>query len=68
MLAVKVSSKYQVVIPKEARLQANIHVGQMLQVIPFRNRLEFIQVMDIRKSRGTLTGVDSTVIREGDRV
>lgn len=68
MESVTVSSKFQVVIPKAVRLQTGIEVGQTLQVIPYKDRLEMIPVRDMRTRRGFLKGMDTKIQREGDRV
>jgi AbrB family looped-hinge helix DNA binding protein len=68
MDAVIVSSKYQIVIPKEIRESMGIVSGQKIQMIAYRNRIELIPVKPIAQMRGFLKGIDTEVIREGDRV
>lgn len=68
MESTKVSPKYQVVIPKAVREQLHIAPGQRLQVIAFRDRIEIIPYRSIRKMRGFLSGIDTTIEREPDRV
>lgn len=41
--------------------------GEKAKVLSFRNRIEIIPVRDIRSLRGYLKGLDTTVVREGDR-
>jgi AbrB family looped-hinge helix DNA binding protein len=65
---VTVSTKYQVVIPKRVRDRLGIKPGQKVQVIPYMGRIELIPVKHIRDSRGFLTGMDTTVERDEDRV
>lgn len=67
MSAVKVSPKYQVVIPLEVRESLRIHPGEKVQVLQYDNRIELIPVRKIRKMRGFLRGIDTTVKREKDR-
>jgi AbrB family looped-hinge helix DNA binding protein len=67
-MRVKVSSKYQVVIPREIRETMHISPGEYFEVIPYENRLEFLPVRDIRTMRGFLKGIDTTVERDGDRM
>jgi len=64
----KVSPKYQVVIPKAVREQLHITPGQRLQIFAFRDRIEIIPFRPIRKMRGFLSGIDTTIEREPDRV
>jgi AbrB family looped-hinge helix DNA binding protein len=68
MTTVKVSSKYQVVIPRDVRESVGIHVGETCQMIPYENRIELIPVRPMRRMRGFLKGIDTSVPRERDRV
>ena len=68
METVKVSPKFQVVIPKSIRKALNIKAGQRVQVIQFDNRIEYIPLTPIHESRGFLKGIDTEVDREQDRV
>jgi hypothetical protein len=42
--------------------------GQKIQMIAYRNRIELIPIKPIAQMRGFLKGIDTEVIREGDRV
>jgi len=66
MPVVTVSSKYQVVIPKEIREKARIRPGEKLEMITFDDRIELVRVRPMRKMRGRLKGLDATFIREED--
>jgi AbrB family looped-hinge helix DNA binding protein len=68
MGTVSVSSKFQVVIPKEVRNKLGIEVGQKLQVIGYRGRIEFIPERDIKDMKGFLKGIDTDVERDKDRI
>ena len=68
MLAVTVSSKFQVVIPQPVREQLGIHPGERLQVLAFGNRIELLPIESPQQLRGFLAGIDTTVVREPDRV
>jgi AbrB family looped-hinge helix DNA binding protein len=68
MNAVKLSPKYQVVIPREIRENLHLIPGQMMQVIAYGNRIELMPSKDIREMRGFLKGIDTTVSREEDRL
>lgn len=63
-----VSSKYQVVIPRKVRRALGIRPGQKVQVIPYQGRVELIPVQPIKRARGFLKGIDTSVEREADRV
>jgi AbrB family looped-hinge helix DNA binding protein len=68
MDTVKVSPKYQVVIPRKARRELGIRPGQRIRVLLYQGRLEFIPLKNIKKMRGFLEGIDTTIEREADRV
>ena len=66
MKAVKVSPKYQVVIPREIRETMDIRPGTKVQVLLYENRIELIPVRSPSEMRGFLRGIDTTVEREED--
>ena len=68
MASVTVSPKYQVVIPKEVRESMGIVSGQKIQVLTYQNRIELIPVRPMKKLRGFLKGIDTSVKRDKDRV
>jgi AbrB family looped-hinge helix DNA binding protein len=68
MKSVTVSPKYQVVIPREVRQSMEIKPGSKVQVFLYENRIELIPMKNMRRMRGFLKGMDSTVERERDRV
>ncbi len=68
METVTVSPKFQVVIPKEIRESLKLAPGQKIQALLYENRIELIPVRPIKKMRGFLKGIDTSVDRESDRV
>jgi AbrB family looped-hinge helix DNA binding protein len=68
MEAVKLSSKFQVVIPRSVRERLQLVAGQRMQVIAYGNRIELIPEQEISMMRGFLRGIDTTVPREDDRL
>jgi len=68
MTTARVSSKYQVIIPKEIREKLNIRVGQKFQILHYGGRIEFIPQKSVKRMRGFLKGIDTGVIREGDQL
>jgi len=68
MSAVKVSPKYQVVIPKQIREKLRLIPGQRLEALLYDNRIELIPVRPVKKLKGFLKGIDTSVDRETDRV
>ena len=67
MPAVKISPKYQVVIPKEIRERLDLKPGQKVQAIAIGDRIELIPIRPAKGLRGFLKGIDTDVPREGDR-
>ena len=68
MQTVTVSPKYQVVIPKEIRDTLRLRPGQKMSVIEYDGRIELIPDRDISELRGFLSGIDTRIEREEDRV
>lgn len=68
MTTVTVSPKFQIVIPKAVREALHLLPGQKLQIVQAGGRLELIPLLDIRKARGFLKGMDTTFGREDGRL
>ena len=68
MPIVTVSPKFQVVIPREIREALGLQPGQKVQALQYQNWVEFIPVQSMRKMRGFLKGIDTTITRDADRV
>jgi AbrB family looped-hinge helix DNA binding protein len=68
MKTVKISPKFQVVIPRDVRAALRLIPGQRLQVIAYGNRIELIPEKRLSKMRGFLKGIDTRMDREEDRV
>lgn len=68
MEIVTVSPKFQVVIPKAVREQMCLESGQKLQVSLVEGRIELTLIRRPQDLRGRLRGIDTEVVREGDRV
>lgn len=68
MNSVKISPKYQIVIPKKIRDSLHLTKGQRVQVIAFGNRIELIPERDISEMRGFLKGINAYIEREEDRI
>ena len=64
MEAGTISSKYQVVIPRQVRKQFNLKPGQKLMFIPYNGTLRVVVVPPIKKARGMLKGMNTDNIRE----
>jgi len=68
MKAVTVSSKFQVVIPREVRKSMDLQPGTRVQVLQYENRIELIPVKEPKTLRGFIKGIDTEVHRDEDRV
>lgn len=67
MPTVKVSSTYQVVIPRSVREALCLTPGQQMEVLLYNNRIELVPIQPMHRMRGFLAGLDTTVEREPDR-
>lgn len=68
MTTVTVSPKFQVVIPKQVRESMGIVSGQQIQMLTYRNRIELIPIKPMKKMKGFLSGIDTEVKRDKDRL
>ena len=64
MQAVTISSKYQVVIPREVREQFHLKPGQKLAFIPYKGTLRVVIVPPLEEVRGMLNGLNTDGFRE----
>ncbi len=64
METVTISSKYQVVIPRQIREQFKLKPGQKLMFIPYKNTLRVIIVPPIEEAYGAFKGMNTEGIRE----
>ncbi len=67
MDVVKISPKFQVVIPRRIRNSMHLRPGQKLQVVEYGNRIEFVPIRKIKQLRGFVKGIDTEFHREEDR-
>jgi AbrB family looped-hinge helix DNA binding protein len=68
MNRVKLSSKFQVVIPKDIREKAGLKAGTSFEIIQYGDRIELIPVDSIKKLNGFLKGIDTSIERDTDRI
>ena len=68
MTIVTLSSRFQVVIPKDVREHLDLKPGQKLQALSYKGRVELIPIEAIEASRGFLRGIDTSVPRDQDRL
>lgn len=68
MNVVTISPKFQVVIPLEIRERLALKPGQRVRALAYDNRVELIPERPLKRMRGFLSGLDTTIRRERDRV
>ena len=64
MNTVTISSKYQVVIPREIREQFNLKPGQKIMFIPYMDTLRLVIVPPVEDAEGIFEGLDTDPRRE----
>ena len=68
MTTVTLSTKFQVVVPKEVRRRLNLRPGKKYQVISFGDCIEFVPVRKVQDMKGIFKGIDTSIEREKDRL
>ncbi len=68
MNTVVVSSKFQVVIPKEVRERSGLLAGTAVEVISFGSRIELVPIRPMAAMKGIFLGIDTTIERDRDRL
>ena len=68
MNTVTLSPKYQVVIPSLIRKTLDLKPGQKFQVVLYEGRIELLPIYPMPQMRGFLAGIDTTIVREDDRL
>jgi AbrB family looped-hinge helix DNA binding protein len=59
-----VSSKYQIVIPKEVRRKLDLEKGQVLQVVVRNGVITLVPDRPLEELRGFVKGIDGSQIRD----
>ena len=68
MNTVTVSSKFQVVIPKEIREDIGVKAGTKMEVITYGNRIELVPIQPIKDLKGRFKGINTEIQRDEDRI
>ncbi len=69
MSMVKISPKFQVVIPKSVRESLELLPGQEMDVIEYDGKILFIPIIKVESLQGILKGMDTSAIRDkSDRI
>jgi AbrB family looped-hinge helix DNA binding protein len=64
METVKVSKKYQVVIPESLRQEAGIRPGDKLVAIVKNGILQYVPLRPLRETKGMIPGLSSKDLRD----
>ncbi len=64
METVKVSRKYQVVIPEKLREEAHIKPGDKMVAIAKHGILQYVPVRPLNKTKGMVLGIDADELRD----
>ncbi len=59
-----ISTKYQIVIPREVREQFNLKPGQKVMFISYKNTIRLVIVPPIKDALGIFKGMNTDNIRE----
>lgn len=61
---ITISSKYQIVIPREVREQFKLKPGQKVMFIPYKNSIRLVIVPPIEDALGIFEGLETGDLRE----
>jgi AbrB family looped-hinge helix DNA binding protein len=59
-----ISTKYQIVIPREVREKFNLKPGQKVMFIPYQKSIRLVIVPSIKDARGMFKGMNIDRLRE----
>jgi len=59
-----ISSKYQIMIPRQMREQFNLQPGQKVMFIPYKNTIRLVIVPPIQDACGIFKGINTEDFRE----
>ncbi len=68
MNTVTVSSKFQVVIPKDIREDIGLKVGTTMEIITYGSRIELVPIQPMKALKGIFKGINTQIQREEDRI
>ncbi|HOV79913.1 MAG TPA: AbrB/MazE/SpoVT family DNA-binding domain-containing protein [Bacillota bacterium] len=63
---VTISSKFQIVIPREVRKQLGLKAGQKLKVVVRGRVISLVPEVPLSEMRGFLKGMDTSGVREDE--
>jgi AbrB family looped-hinge helix DNA binding protein len=63
MESIKLSPKFQVVIPRRIRESMHLRAGQRMQIVEFGNRIELVPLRPMKELRGFVKKIDTRLDR-----
>jgi AbrB family looped-hinge helix DNA binding protein len=67
MIFLKLSSKYQVVIPKKLREEMNLQKGMQLQLVNLNGQIRLVTIRKMADLIGSMPEIDTEFVRDADR-
>jgi AbrB family looped-hinge helix DNA binding protein len=64
MDAVTISTRYQIIIPREVCKELRLKPGQKMRVIQYDNRVVLIPLRPIEEGYGSLKGIETDIPRD----
>jgi AbrB family looped-hinge helix DNA binding protein len=61
------SSKYQIVIPKDVREVSGVKPGDVFDVVYLDGTISLVRVPSLDQLFGMVPGIDTSIVREEDR-
>jgi AbrB family looped-hinge helix DNA binding protein len=68
MNTVTLSDEFQLVIPEKMRESIGLKAGTSFEVISYNNRIELIPLRPMKELKGVFRGIDTTIVRDDDRI
>ncbi len=68
MPIVTISPEFEVVIPREIRHSLGLMPVQQMLSLQHPSRIELVRLPHVRELRGSLSGIDTTIAADEDRV
>ena len=67
MSTVRLSPKFEIVIPKELRRSMGIKPGKRFRIMRYGDVIELVPIEPMRKMRGFVKGMDTNINRDDDK-
>ena len=68
MSSSKISSRFQILIPKEIRKSMRLKPGEEVEIMEIGGVIEIVRIRPLNELRGKLKGIDTSRYRDDDRI